>query len=111
MTYWTRYYSIPISSALAWFMSNCRLVCYVRDHENWGTAKEQSEFVVEIRKGNRDPNIPREWSDGIEMLSYTRSSSGVDLNTVSSSLIRDLVGKGAEVSAIFGFGISYRTSH
>ncbi|KAK9326410.1 hypothetical protein V1517DRAFT_311708 [Lipomyces orientalis] len=79
-----------LEQALGRFMARCKIVCYIRDNPNWGTAADQVQFVDDIRAGKK-PNVPQAWASRIWLLSYYAGQRGpikLDLALVSSTAAR-----------------------
>ncbi|KAK9460081.1 uncharacterized protein V1516DRAFT_626971 [Lipomyces oligophaga] len=107
-----------LSTALDKFMSQCSIVCYIRDSPSYGTASEQQSYVDDIGNGKND-QIPRAWASKIDLRPYEDNTEifrklpsaslacSLDLSLVSSTSARDAA-KYGKVSSIYVFHFSSR---
>ncbi|KAK9478132.1 hypothetical protein V1514DRAFT_331697 [Lipomyces japonicus] len=86
----SKYYTgTTVANALVDFMSSCKLVCFIRDSAEYGTASSQKQYVTNIRLGI-EKDIPSQWADRISLYEYEdgNNSSEVELSKVSSTRAR-----------------------
>ncbi|KAK9467396.1 hypothetical protein V1512DRAFT_246994 [Lipomyces arxii] len=72
-----------LEQALGGFMAMCKIVCFIRDSSQYGTAENQTMYVERIRQGRID-GVPSAWADRISLMSYADHG----LSTVSSTAVR-----------------------
>ncbi|KAK9451818.1 uncharacterized protein V1518DRAFT_409634 [Limtongia smithiae] len=87
-------------AALSSFMDTCKIVCFIRDSEEWGTADEQKQFVLDIRGGKAKDGIPMKWGGRIIIASYDEDSKRHDAGLPSISLISSTAARAAAKSGL-----------
>ncbi|KAK7208569.1 hypothetical protein BZA70DRAFT_274081 [Myxozyma melibiosi] len=59
-----------VAEALGEFMARSRIMCFIRDNPQWGTAADQMQYIEDVRNGRYRDNIPPSWAERISLHPY-----------------------------------------